>query len=168
MKAGESEIANPPPTSLKCTIANCFCEDSKCVVDPSATLPCPNAKRLAPAFDYDGRLGILSQPIPSRASKPRVSYLASGDYNQGTGGAGRKSALPAAARVYPRVSYMHHLTYLYRHPPIRTTRQSEPTHHHHRPACIKAHQTSAQNDATPAATIHALSAYRISTTSTST
>jgi hypothetical protein len=40
MKAGESEIAKPPPTSLKCTIANCFCEDGKCVVDPSATLPC--------------------------------------------------------------------------------------------------------------------------------
>jgi hypothetical protein len=44
MKAGESEIANPPPTSLKCTITNCFCQDSKtgrkCVVDPSATLPC--------------------------------------------------------------------------------------------------------------------------------
>jgi hypothetical protein len=36
----ELEITNPPPTSLKCTIANCFCRDSKCVVDPTATLPC--------------------------------------------------------------------------------------------------------------------------------
>jgi hypothetical protein len=35
-----TEITVIPPKELKCTIGNCFCRDSKCVVDPTATLPC--------------------------------------------------------------------------------------------------------------------------------
>jgi hypothetical protein len=35
-----TEIAVIPPRELKCTIGNCFCRDSKCVADPTATLPC--------------------------------------------------------------------------------------------------------------------------------
>jgi predicted outer membrane repeat protein len=48
MKAGESEITNPPPMLLKCTIGNCFCIDSKCVVDPTSPLPC--SKCQTPGF----------------------------------------------------------------------------------------------------------------------
>jgi hypothetical protein len=35
-----TEITVIPPTELQCTIGNCFCRDSKCVVDPTATLAC--------------------------------------------------------------------------------------------------------------------------------
>jgi hypothetical protein len=34
------EITVIPPKELKCIPGNCFCRDSKCVVDPTATLPC--------------------------------------------------------------------------------------------------------------------------------
>jgi hypothetical protein len=33
-------ITKIPPADLKCTPAKCFCQNSKCVVDPTATLPC--------------------------------------------------------------------------------------------------------------------------------
>ena len=33
-----TEITKIP--ALACTAGNCFCRDSKCVVDPTATLPC--------------------------------------------------------------------------------------------------------------------------------
>jgi pectate lyase len=35
-----TEITVIPPKELQCTAGNCFCRDSKCVVDPTATLPC--------------------------------------------------------------------------------------------------------------------------------
>jgi predicted outer membrane repeat protein len=35
-----TEIAVIPPKELQCTTGNCFCRDSKCVADPTATLPC--------------------------------------------------------------------------------------------------------------------------------
>jgi hypothetical protein len=35
-----TEITVIPPKELKCSVGNCFCRDSKCVVDPTATLPC--------------------------------------------------------------------------------------------------------------------------------
>jgi predicted outer membrane repeat protein len=34
------EITMIPPKELKCIPGNCFCRDSQCVVDPTATLPC--------------------------------------------------------------------------------------------------------------------------------
>jgi hypothetical protein len=33
-----TEITKIP--ALNCTVGNCFCRNSKCVVDPTATLPC--------------------------------------------------------------------------------------------------------------------------------
>jgi hypothetical protein len=35
-----TEIAVIPPKELKCAVGNCFCRDSRCVVDPTAALPC--------------------------------------------------------------------------------------------------------------------------------
>jgi hypothetical protein len=40
VQAQNGDITVIPPKELQCTVANCFCRDSKCVIDPTATLPC--------------------------------------------------------------------------------------------------------------------------------